>query len=794
MKYRIFFMTMWLAAPVLSQTGWYWQNPLPQGNTLNAVQKAGSSAFYAVGKQGTIVRSDDQGASWQARASGVTTELHALVFFNADSGVIVGAKGTILRTRDGGDSFQQLPSPDTTSYYAIYGFDQNTLLIAGANGAIRQSYNGGDTWEVRDSHTTAALYTIASNGIDYTYAAGAGGALVRSLDGGSTWSAWSWAASGTTIRALAFPGENIGLAVGDLGRVYRSLTKGEFWSLQSALTSNPTLRALHFTDAANGYLCGSSGSLYATTNAGITWTPLSSGVSGGLAGITFSSVSHGALCGDGGILLTTANAGLTWSSALKSFSSAKLRGICLADANLSIAVGDSSGKGMIFRSGDGGQSWAVKLRRVGVLLEDCFFITPDSGFVVGASSVLLRTSNGGENWSSITGLPVSASFYDIHFVTHRIGAVVGTGGAILRTTNAGVTWSNQTNSSYGLALQGVHFASPDTGLAVGLLGTVLRTVNGGALWSKINAGSSASFNSVAFGDAQHAVIVGANATLLRSSDRGLTWSAVAVSGVPATASLEQVVFPSPQVGYITGAGGLILRSDDSGASWRLLASPTVAALNAISFIDLHVGAAAGDNGTLLRTSDGGLPVELAAFSGRYDAATGAVHLTWRTASETNNWGFYLERRGSGAWETIAFVPGQGTSVSPAEYNYIDQPGGGSVLLHYRLRQVDLDGQSRLLQSIAVAAGAVLRHLTLYQNHPNPFNAATTFAFDLPQAGQVRLILYDAAGREAVRIVDGALPAGHHRITWNSGGLPSGLYLYRLSASGGQRAGKLILLK
>ncbi len=794
MRFRLLFMALGVTAPVLAQTGWFWQNPLPQGNTLNAIQRAGNSRIFAVGRQGMVVRSEDQGATWQALASGVTAELHALAFFNADTGIIAGAGGTILRTRDGGVSFQVLPSPDTTTYYALYGFDHNTLLLTGAGGAIRQSYDGGDSWEVRDSHTTAALYTIASNGIDYTYAAGAGGALVRSLDGGSNWSAWSWAANGTTIRALAFPGENIGLAIGDLGRVFRSQTKGEFWSLQAALNGSPTLRALHFADAGNGYLCGNGGTLYATANAGITWNLLSSGSTLNLTGIAFSTTARGAISGENGTLLTTANTGLTWSNSQQSFSTGKMRGICLADENLCIAVGDSSGKGMIFRSSDGGNSWAVKLRRVGVLLEDCCFTTPDSGYVVGGSSALLRTSNGGQNWSTVTGLPVSSGFAAIHFVSHRIGTIVGTGGAILRTSDGGTTWSNQTNSAYGLPLQDVHFVTPDTGLAVGLLGTVLRTVNGGALWSKINAGVTQSFNGVAFADARHAVIVGSNATLLRSSDYGASWSAVPLAGVPAAATLEQVIFPSPQVGYISGAGGLILRSEDGGASWRLLASPTSQSLNAIHFLDLHTGVAAGDNGTVLRTRDGGLPVELTAFTARFAAHEGAVHLAWRTVTESNNYGFYLERRSSGAWETIAFLAGRGTTVEPAEYAYIDRPGTAAGWLQYRLRQVDLDGTSRLLRTLQVAVTAVVRELTLYQNHPNPFNAATRFSFYLPEAGPVRLVLYDAAGREAARILDAALPAGAHSLLWNGGTLPSGLYLYRLTAAGRQRSGKLVLLR
>ena len=796
MRMRILFLLLGTALlPLQAQVGWIWQNPLPQGNTLNAIQRAGGSRFFAAGKFGAIIRSDDEGLTWQALSSGVTTELYALAFFNADTGLAVGARGTILRTRDGGESWQRLPAPDTTTYYALYMFDYNTILAAGSGGAIIQSYNGGDLWESRASNTTQPLYTLVSNGIDYTYAAGQGGALVRSLDGGGTWSPWSWAAVGTTtIRALLFPGNNIGLALGEFGRVYRSQDNGGSWTLQSSLLNSPSLRAGGFIDHVNGFICGSSGALFSTDNAGVTWKALASGTSLSLQGIAFNPGGRGVLCGESGTLLSTANSGLNWASCLDAFTTGKLRGISLADENVTVAVGDSSGKGMIFRSGDGGGTWSARLRRIGVLFEDCCFVSPDSGFVVGASSVILRTSDGGLSWSQISSLPVSSSFNSIHFVTPRIGAVVGGGGAILRTNDAGATWINQTNSAYGLPLQDVHFTTPSIGLAVGFLGTVLRTVNGGSTWSKINAGTVETLNGVAFADSVHAVIVGAKARILRSVDRGENWSPVSVTGLPATTALEQVFFASPQVGFIVGSGGCILRSEDGGATWRLLGSPTANNLNAVCFLDLHTGSAVGDNGTVLKTVDGGLPVELTAFSARYAAAEGAVHLLWRTATESRNYGFYLERRCSREWETVAFIPGNGTTAEEKHYTYIDQPGAAAGILYYRLRQMDLDGRSRVLWNIRVEVTAAVRELTLHANYPNPFNASTTLSFHLPRDGRVRLALFDAGGRECALLLDEEMTAGLHTVPWHAGSAASGLYLARLSCAGEVAVRKLLLLR
>lgn len=73
--------------------------------------------------------------------------------------------------------------------------------------------------------------------------------------------------------------------------------------------------------------------------------------------------------------------------------------------------------------------------------------------------------------------------------------------------------------------------------------------------------------------------------------------------------------------------------------------------------------------------------------------------------------------------------------------------------------------------------------TLEQNYPNPFNPSTVIPFHLAESGHVSLKVYDTLGREVSTLLDGFVPAGVHRITWNSGALPSGTYLYRMHAAG-----------
>ena len=83
---------------------------------------------------------------------------------------------------------------------------------------------------------------------------------------------------------------------------------------------------------------------------------------------------------------------------------------------------------------------------------------------------------------------------------------------------------------------------------------------------------------------------------------------------------------------------------------------------------------------------------------------------------------------------------------------------------------------------------------LQQNYPNPFNPSTEIHFDLSEAAKVQLVVYDVMGWEVARLVDGVLPAGQHRATWEATGLPSGTYLYRLTAGVFTETKAMTLLK
>jgi hypothetical protein len=108
-----------------------------------------------------------------------------------------------------------------------------------------------------------------------------------------------------------------------------------------------------------------------------------------------------------------------------------------------------------------------------------------------------------------------------------------------------------------------------------------------------------------------------------------------------------------------------------------------------------------------------------------------------------------------------------------------------------------DGQN-WTKDIAFTVGAP-KEFNLYDNFPNPFNPTTKIAFELPVTSKVKLLIYDALGREIRTLTDEEHPAGYIELTWdgrNDGGtaVSSGVYFYRISTPKWHNVKKMILLR
>jgi len=80
------------------------------------------------------------------------------------------------------------------------------------------------------------------------------------------------------------------------------------------------------------------------------------------------------------------------------------------------------------------------------------------------------------------------------------------------------------------------------------------------------------------------------------------------------------------------------------------------------------------------------------------------------------------------------------------------------------------------------------------NYPNPFNPRTTIQYRLSNAEHVSLDVYSLNGRKVAQLVNAVQAAGSHSVVWDASDMPSGIYLYKLSAGDFSKIERMILVK
>jgi len=192
-----------------------------------------------------------------------------------------------------------------------------------------------------------------------------------------------------------------------------------------------------------------------------------------------------------------------------------------------------------------------------------------------------------------------------------------------------------------------------------------------------------------------------------------------------------------------------------------------------------------------------IPVELSAFTAHTDDNN--VVLEWSTETESNNFGFEIQRSQNEIklFQKIGFVSGNGTTTIPNKYSFIDKDLSRNKY-HYRLKQIDCNGDFEFSKVVEISVGPI-EEFRLYQNYPNPFNATTTISYSLPQNNHVELKIYNVNGQEVYKLVDEFQKAGQYNVDWKAidfkgTKLPSGLYFYRMKTPHDSKFRRMVILK
>lgn len=476
---------------------------------------------------------------------------------------------------------------------------------------------------------------------------------------------------------------------------------------------------------------------------------------------------------DGGLTWTLKNTGLT--------SAGDLYGISAID-NMNCWVGTVSGS--IYRTSDGGNSWSQQIAVSGSFIDGIKMFDNNNGVYYadptgsGQPYQLRYTTDGGTTWTIAPNSPIAGSEFGV------INA--------WDWTDQNTFWLGSANTTPNATTAKIYYTT------TGFAGTWnSATING------LGGTAGLYYQAIGFTDAMHGMAGSNGSDIVKTTNGGVSWQATNIP--PNISAFAAINFIGLKDGSNTnrlvlsdGASYYVFKTTDQGSTYTQETIPAEAVTNGIQhmvFLNGNLGYAAGGAGVFIKYV-GTIPVEFTSFTAA--SVSGKINLNWRTATETNNSGFEIERKvnNEGSWATVGFKNGNGTTTQPHEYSYIDDISSiNATSVAYRLRQVDFDGNSQYSQVVLVDNIAPAQY-SLSQNYPNPFNPATVINYAVPDNSFITLKVYNSLGQEVSTLVNETKQAGSYKVNFNASGLPSGVYYYVLRTGNNEfvKTEKMILLK
>lgn len=437
-----------------------------------------NSKGIAVGAGGALAISTDGGLNWTVQANITTSDLNSVFYQSGTSNVwAVGYNGEIWKSTNDGASWTQLPSGTGSILYDIQ-IIGGRGYIAGA-GRILRSVDNGDSWSNYYNDVDGSiLFGISMTSLNTGWCVGQGGKVLLNTDGVSFNVVSKGYGPFKVFRGVDFSNLSNGVACGDGGLIKYSTDGGLNWNASTSGTTND-LSAVAFTDANTVCIAGDLGTILRSTDGGGTWSSVHTGgvFYGGLA---FGSTNSGVAVGNNGAILKTTDGGATWTPKTSGVTN-NLTAVSFSTAAKGFAVG--SGSTILFTS-DEGNTWTIKNNGVSAHLYAVHYLKNKSiAFAGGTGGILYRTLDDGDSWTPVPNAITATGGADITSI--QAGdesniAVATFTGQVFHTSDYGTTWTSENTSlsSTGISLWGLKAVDGSNLWTVGDRSTILKSQAG----------------------------------------------------------------------------------------------------------------------------------------------------------------------------------------------------------------------------------------------------------------------------------------------------------------------------
>ncbi|MFZ1728633.1 MAG: YCF48-related protein [Bacteroidota bacterium] len=177
------------------------------------------NTVWLCGTGGVIVKSTDQGATWQTLNSGTDVAIDAISFADASNGWATSVQRKVLHTRDGGASWQEQKVEEFLPITTVCARSANECWVAGYHGLLMRTIDGGQSWQQIEAYETD-FFSLKFDANGTGWAVGKRGAIVRGEDSNLRWRLHDLTTA-KELHAISFLPNNQALTVGLFGMVFK---------------------------------------------------------------------------------------------------------------------------------------------------------------------------------------------------------------------------------------------------------------------------------------------------------------------------------------------------------------------------------------------------------------------------------------------------------------------------------------------------------------------------------------------------------------------------------------------
>ncbi len=720
--------------------------------SIQAIAKSATGTIF-VSNQGGVFRSTDSGASWTSLQYNSNQITGYSLFFDSSGNLFVGQPDHVLRSTDDGDNWTVTSTVSLSSNFLTFAALPGNYLFSGSENGVYRSIDAGLSWHgVNYGLHNVAVQSLAADDNNYLYAASREDGIFRKTQPQSLWVAKNQGLPTSAVMAIFTTAQGELLAATNGYGIYRSTDQAENWS--PAKNGLPNLY-MNYNDIRQN----STGTLFCSTGNGI-YSSSDNAQSWQFIGLANKSVSCLAISMNDDIFAGTnysgvfrsKDGGTTWEKISAGIENLDINRLLIDETKQLVYAGTNSG---LFKMPIDGASWESMGFEFKVISAITFNSYGD--LVIGTLEWgAYFSKDGGINWEVINDGLTNTTVLDL-FLDKNNNLVAGTGGGVFLTN-----FSGGGAPMYAPKLISVKDVPADQGGKVTLKW----------LASSLDKDSDIAYYSIwrALPDETNSV------------PDGWEW----ITDMPAHG------FPV----YSYTAGTLFDSTATIDGKHFFMVSAHTGAENI--FYDSNF-----EDGYSIDNLAPGKPQNLAAKVENTD-----IVLNWNANSETDLKAYYIY---SSSDANIDFPQMQPLGItSDTTFTHLAAPAGEKI--YYTVFAVDLHGNiskegAQVTAEIATGVrdeyiAGFPQEFRLYQNHPNPFNPATTITFDVPVRGFVTIRVIDYLGREISVLQNGVLAAGRYSKTWSAQDQPSGVYFYQLTIAGDspngqklfQQTKKMMLIK